>query len=207
MPLDSPTRFFNDIRNCWQPVADGRKVIPFCTPVNIRPDALVIGKNHSWFDPSPEREHQIAQAYANDLPQVNTFLEHHHTFATRLRKYTQAAGIEVTENWVGTNRCAVQTGPDGIGELQRSPSFLACQQAMDRILLDLIHWLEPKNILLFGTYAHVLLYPKAKRLADAAPKRFELRSCDSSKVIPLPHLTFRGSPSAIVDVLRVEFER
>lgn len=207
MQLDSPPRFFNDIRNCWQPVADGRKVIPFCTPVNTRPDALVIGKNHSWFDPSPERENQIAQAYANDLPQVNTFLEHDHTFATRLRKYTQAAGIEVTENWVGTNRCAVQTGPNGIGELQRSPSFLACQQAMDRILLDLIHWLEPKNILLFGTYAHMLLYPKAKRLADAHPMRFKLRSGASSKIIPLPHLSFRGSPAAIVDALRVEYEK
>lgn len=207
MPLDSPTCFFDDIRDCWLPVADGRKVIPFCTPVNIRPDALVIGKNHSWFDPSPEREQQIAEAYACALPQVNTFLEHEHTFATRLRKYTQAAGIEVTQNWVGTNRCAVQTGPDGIGQLQQHTSFQACQNAMDGILLELIQWLEPKNILLFGTYAQALLYPKAKRLADTAPMRFELRSGASSKVIPLPHLSFRGSPSAIVDVLRVEFER
>lgn len=207
MQSDTPSRFFDDIHACWRPVADGRKVIPFCTPVNRQPEALVIGKNHSWFDPSPEREHQIAEAYANALPQVNTFLQHDHTFAIRLRKYTQAAGIEVTENWVGTNRCAVQTGPDGIGELQRAPGFLACQLAMDRILLEFIHWLEPKNILLFGTYAHLLLYPKAKRLADATPKRLDLRSGASCKLLPLPHLSFRGSPAAIVDVLRVEYEK
>lgn len=207
MESDKARKFFDDIRACWQPVAGGRKVIPFCTPVIPQPTALVVGKNHSWFDPLPARECQIAEAYANALPQVNTFLVHEHTFATRLRKYALAAGNKVNENWVGTNRCAVQTGPDGIGELQGHADFVACQRVMDHILQELIQWLEPKNVLLFGTYAHGLLYPKAKRLADVAPMQLKLKSGATSKVIPLPHLSFRGSPSEIVDLLRSEFEK
>ena len=64
---------------------------------------------------------------------------------------------------MGTNRCAVQTGPDGIGELLSNPHYESCQAEMDKILKSIVEELKPTNVILVGKFAAELYYPNAEK--------------------------------------------
>jgi hypothetical protein len=180
--------FFDAIHAIWRPLADelsrstGRRyrVIPFCTRFVDQPTALVIGTNHSDFSPGdPTEAAKIADLYEAAIPADSTLLVHNHVFAKRLRQACTAAGIEVDENWMGTNRYAIQTGPDGPGELTSCSQFKACRQAMDHLLRTLVETIHPLNVLLVGKHAQGLYFSQ-----DGKPKALLPRSVN---LIPVPH--------------------
>lgn len=77
-------RYFQRIKEIWAPVAGHRLIIPFCTPVVLRPTALVIGTNHSVFAKDTHEAERIANEFASTVPVVNTYLEHNQN-GTNLR--------------------------------------------------------------------------------------------------------------------------
>lgn len=198
MDASGANRLFTAIRSCWAPLSECGRIIPFCTPLTFGTPAIVIGTNHTEFDKDPTIASEIANRFAGSLPTENTYMMHNHLFAVRLRKCTREARIDVTDQWVGTNRCAVQSTA-GIKVLKKESAFRDCQREMDELLLELIRLLQPVNVLLFGEHAHGLFYRRRSDLAS----RFVNEG--ATKVIALPHLSFRRSPSEIVDRLRAEF--
>lgn len=185
-------RYFNEIRQVWTPFAPRHRIIPFCTPVFPNPVAVVVGTNHSDFDPSNEEESRtIADKYASgDLAQ-NTFLRHNHKFAVGLRDWCSHVGIQIDESWIGTNRCAVQAGPDGIDNLKDSSHFANCQEKMDAILRRLLAELAPRNVILTGKYAAALFYPNATapgtKFVDLTPRDEMLVAGISTRLIAIEH--------------------
>lgn len=184
-------RYFDAIRDIWASFTPTHRIIPFCTPVFERPDAVVIGTNHSDFvDGGGELADRIADNLANGLPRESTFLVHNHKFARGLREVCHRAKIRIDENWVGTNRCPVQTGPGGLDEVKNDPRFLACQTKMDRILQDLLAQIVPRNIILVGKYAIPLYYPSAgtARIGSLNPHEITFPGADiQTRIIPIPH--------------------
>ncbi|MDZ4819153.1 MAG: hypothetical protein SGJ20_09295 [Planctomycetota bacterium] len=186
-----PQRWFDKIQETWAPFAQTRFVIPFCTPIFERPSAVVVGKNHSDFVKGGGKESDlIAAEFANGLPKINTFLDHNHKFASGLKTICKRASIEIDETWIGTNRCAVQTGPDGIIEIERNRHFFDCQDKMDGILCELFAEIVPRNVILTGEYAAALYYPDAGRtpISLLRPRDITFPNTDSTtRVIPIHH--------------------
>ena len=77
--------YFNKIKSIWEPLGMQNRIIPFCTPLKMNPNFLVIGLNHSDFDSNPSKASEIADAYSTKIPSVNTYIEHNHKFAKGLR--------------------------------------------------------------------------------------------------------------------------
>jgi len=186
------SRYFQEIREAWAPFALKYRIVPFCTPVFRHPSVVVIGTNHSDFDPSDiERSEAIADRYASGILEENTFLRHNHKFAIGLRDWCSHAGIAIDAGWIGTNRCAVQTGSGGIDELKDASHFDGCQSRMDDILRRLLADLAPKNIILTGKYAAALFYPsadnKGTKFVDLKPRDELFGSGFSTRLIPIEH--------------------
>ena len=77
MSTDDYQRFFDSIQAAWGPFADSHRIIPFCTPIVNRADAIVIGMNHSDFVPNGgDESDQIAERFSQSIPTENTFLDH-----------------------------------------------------------------------------------------------------------------------------------
>lgn len=165
-------RYFEEIKSIWQPFepAATKKrmyIIPFCTPIVMNPPALVIGRNHTDFAPgNPSEALKIARSFSTKLPEENTFISHRHRFAVGLLDMCNGAGIKVTPEWVGTNRCAVQwDAVDKAIEQIRAISpkdFDDCQTRMDYVLRRFVGEIRPRNIILVGKFARDLFYAKAK---------------------------------------------
>jgi hypothetical protein len=165
--------YFDEIKRIWRPFeaaarSKGTYIIPFCTPIVMNPPALVIGTNHSEFAPGEKNKKkslQIAKMYSRAVPTINTYTEHTHRFAVGLHRICDRAGIEVTEDWMGTNRCAVQweAGRNKVEEIKaiNTGAFNECQRQMDELLEDLIGTVRPRNVILAGKYACGLRYDHA----------------------------------------------
>ncbi len=133
------SKWCSRIREIWSPLADGRRIIPFCTPLRRFADALVVRINHSDFVAGGGQvSEDIADSYSVDDLSVNTFVAHDHKFAHGLRSVAERAGLRVTDTWMGTNRCAIQAGPEGIKELETTSGFIVAQIAMDGLLKEVI---------------------------------------------------------------------
>ncbi len=203
-------QYFQQIKQIWQPVAGTLRVIPFCTPVIGRPRALVIGTNHSDFVKGGGAEaDEIAIKFAARLPEVSTFLEHSHQFSLGLRRICLSAKVSIDDTWVGTNRCAVQTGPLGIATIRsENPGFAQCQSQMDDLLRRIVEEIKPYNVLLFGSYA-AKLFPECEgRLKDRkfAPVMLG-EGKTKSKVIALSHASYSPNWKYAVKRLREHFVR
>jgi hypothetical protein len=188
-------KFFKEINAVWGPASQGRRIIPFCTPVFSRPSALVIGKNHSDFARGNAKlAAAIADEFAARIPTENTLVKHSHLFAKGLRNACRAAGITVDETWMGTNRCAVQTDSHGITALKRQCNeFAECQCKMDDLLRRFVEVVRPVNLILAGNYAISLYYDPDRKCVIDDLACFELRhASEDIKVIPIHHPS-RGS--------------
>ena len=202
--------FFDKIQDIWKSIKSENRVIPFCTPIQINPDVLVIGKNHSNnFCPYNQSENnRIANSFAKKLPLENTFLKHQHPFAEGIKRVmkqlkTEFNNFDVTERWVGTNRCAIQTNSKGLGEIYHHPNFRICQHEMDLLLKNFIKIIKPKNVILSGKDACELFYIE-KRLVDMNCKKFQLdqKSKQTCNIIPLEHFSLNYNTQKILDRLR-----
>ena len=181
--------YFDEAKRIWSPFNIWR-IIPLCTPVCNRPPALVIGTNHSVFTVGVTLQNDgIGELLESRVPTINTYTDHDHTFARGLRESCLQAGINVGFDWVGSNRCSVQTGARGIGVLKNHPDFMECQGEMDTLLKALIDSICPKNVILAGSYAIDLYYPNRTENIESLECRF--LTSDSSgqkiKVIPILH--------------------
>ena len=133
---DSSQRYFDEIRTIWSPFAARHRIIPFCTAVFLNPTALVIGTNHSDFvDGGGSEADRIALEFASGVSTLrNTYLDDNHKFAVGLRRVCQGANVGIERTWIGTNRCVVQAGHEGLKELASNTFFKECRQKMDVVL-------------------------------------------------------------------------
>jgi hypothetical protein len=98
--------YFSRIKQIWHPFQNiaaqkGKFIIPFCTPLRMQPPALVIGTNHSDFDPrDPDEATNIARSYATKPAETNTYMEHRHNFAKQLRRMCKKANLPEPVDWV-----------------------------------------------------------------------------------------------------------
>lgn len=202
--LNSFEDYFNKIKSIWEPLGMPNKIIPFCTPLKINPNFLVIGLNHSNFDSNPKKAEQIGNAFSLNIPSVNTYIEHNHKFAKGLRaviarvnEHINTFDAKPNENWVGTNRIAIQTGPEGADAVMKTYGYEECQKEMDRTLKSLIAFMRPKNILLVGNDAcDGFYYPsnKEQKMENKKIKKVLINkdTREIANVIPLWHFS-RGS--------------
>ncbi|MDA8913051.1 hypothetical protein N9I66_09060 [Pseudomonadales bacterium] len=198
--FDAPSfeQYFNRITKIWMRLDTPQRTIPFCTPLRHDPKFLVIGTNHSNnFDPNDIVENdRIADAFSKELPtQEHTLLDHHHPFAQGLKKIAleiqnDYTDFRVTRDWIGTNRCAIQTDSSGLGGLKRLDQYQACERDMDNLLLEFISFCKPRNIILTGMHACGLFYTD-KKLKDMKPKKILLgeNSDETTNLIPIWHLS------------------
>jgi len=188
---DVGPRFFERIQAVWAEYSRRYRIIPFCTPVFQRPNALVIGTNHSDFvDGGGAIADQIADRLAAEVPDESTFLVHDHKFAKGLQEVCRRASIDLDATWMGTNRCPIQTGPDGIDEIVTTPGFSQCQVQMDRVLRELITEITPRNVILVGKYAIRLFYAGAAKATFRELKPRDVKvggDGQFTRLIPIPH--------------------
>ena len=149
------------------------RLISVCTPVLVRPSALVIGTNHSDFIcGGGEESTRIARRLSDgNSAQTNSLAQGSHRYARNLRKLSSLSGHPVSDDWVGTNRCPIQTGSSGILELKRTWWFRALQVAMDELLFQLIGEVRPANLILCGGYAAELVFGSGVRIRDLAQEK------------------------------------
>lgn len=199
-------RYFREIKEIWKPFVD-RRIIPFCTPMVVRPTVIVIGTNHAGFTRSGTPETcQIAEQFASAMPTINTYLEHDHHFANGLRSVCERADLRVDATWVGTNRCPIQTDSDGLGALPSHPRFEECQARMDDLLHSLIDDIEPKNVLLVGSYACDLFPPTGTPIKDRDWFDMETPSGQPFHVISVKHFSDARRWNDVVPVLKAGFQ-
>ena len=204
--LDSFEQFFDGIKNIWARLEQPNRIIPFCTPLMLNPTFLVIGTNHSNnFCPYNETENnRIADAYSSEIPKEHTFLEHQHPFATALRRIINGVreeikDFDINEEWLGTNRCAIQTDSDGIANLKRHMNYKDCEKEMDLLLKAFVRYIQPKNVLLTGEHACQLYYPKGPMQGMKSKKCFlSKESRDTFNLIPVKHLSMGYHKSEII---------
>ena len=168
--VDDGTEFhfyFDEIKRIWGRLrCTEKRIIPFCTPVIARPKMLVIGTNQSdRFHPQLFGENKrIADAIAREIQtEMHSYLHHIHPFAKGLAKL--ASNVQrhhprfaITPQWVGTNRCAVETKTNGFEVLKKIKGYDACEREMDSLLQEFICVLQPEAVLLVGDYACGLYY-------------------------------------------------
>ena len=195
--------YFNKIKSIWEPLGMQNRIIPFCTPLKMNPNFLVIGLNHSDFDSNPSKAAEIADAYSTKMPSVNTYIEHNHKFAKGLRavigrvnEHINTFDAKPNENWVGTNRIAIQTGSEKADAVMRIYGYEKCQKEMDKTLKSLIAFMKPKNILLVGNETcDGFYYPLKKENMENKKIKKVLINKDTrelANVIPLWHFS-RGT--------------
>ena len=146
---------FKKLVDIWKPIAGGRLIIPFCTPIIERPDVLVIGQNHASFTGNnadlPNND-PIGLEMSEGIPKVNTFIEHNHKFASEVGKFANELSTHVSSKWCGTNACAIQAeGTDFGKNIYSNPLYDEIRKDSAKILRALIReHIQPKNIFLFG---------------------------------------------------------
>ncbi len=158
------------------------------------PSVLIIGQNHAMnFDLEDEDESdRIIKHFSEQIPNENTFKEHNQKFANELKKTIDEVEKEfpkfkLTYNWLGTNRCAIQANKDNfIEKIKKHKNFKLCQEEMDELLLCLIKFIKPQNIILTGKYACELFYTE-KKLSEMKPKKEENFP---TNLIPLMHFSY-----------------
>ena len=190
--------FFHKICSIWGELKHPNRIIPFCTPLIMHPKFLVIGTNHSDnFDPHDESENnRIADDFSKSIPKKeNTFVDHNSPFARGLRSIETEIQksypeFEVTRDWVGTNRCAIQTDRSGLKSVTDYDKYEDCQEKMDILLRHFISFCKPRNVILTGLTACKLYYSE-RTLADMKCKRVPLSkdSDATSNLIPIWHLS------------------
>lgn len=203
-------RYFDEIKEAWAPFASTHRVIPFCTPVIERPIALVIGVNHSNFAIGAAESDGIADAFAQSLPTEVSYSTGSFQFADGLRAVCREANIEINDQWVGTNRCAVQTIEGGTESLEKRAEFAGCQQSMDAVLKRLVFEIIPSNVLLVSYYASALFYQKAKEEAGfetIPPKLIKTPQGHPVQLIPLPLFSYPNHRKVGIKRLKESFVR
>ena len=129
--FNSFEEYFNEIKSIWSKLENPNRIIPFCTPLLHNPKFLIIGTNHSNnFDPhNADENNRIADSFSRTLPSENTFLRHKHPFAEGLKRVINSINqeyrdLKITEEWLGTNRCAIQTNSAGLGpDIENHPKY------------------------------------------------------------------------------------
>ena len=177
--LNSFEDYFDEIQKIWGRMNGEGRIIPFCTPLIFNPKFLVIGTNHADnFDPNNETENnRIADSFANALPQEHTFLEHNHPFAGALRNVIfevqqKYPDFKLSEEWIGTNRCAIQqTDSGGLDSIRKHGQFKSCQVEMDQLLKKFIAFVKPKNVILTGRFACEVIYPEKQNISDMKSRK------------------------------------
>jgi hypothetical protein len=208
--MDKPraSRYFKAIKGIWEPISHGRLIIPFCTPIFLRPTALVIGTNHTDFAPDkPKESAAIARALSLRLPTVNSLVEHFHLFAKELRRICTQARIKVDCNWMATNRYAVQTDSDGLKLLKKHKDFPKCQDRMDDLLREFVDNVRPVNLILAGRDAISLYYNKGQgNIRELKCIRLR-RGSVNINVIPIfhPSASFGDDRATIAPMLSKSF--
>ncbi len=198
-PFNTFDEYFNEIKKIWSKLENPNRIIPFCTPLKQKPKFLIIGNNHSNnFDPrNKEENNRIANSFSNAIStQDHTFLDHNHPFAKGLRGLvsdisTTYKNFKITREWIGTNRCAIQTNSGGLGdEIKKHDKYIECQKEMDSLLKDFIKFCKPKNIILTGKSACELYY-STKNLKDMECKKILLGkdTDETTNLIPIWHLS------------------
>ena len=200
-------KYFEDIKKIWSKLNNPNRIIPFCTPLIMRPDFLIIGKNHSDnFDPHNEnKNNQIADAFSKEIAKENTFLEHSHPFAKGVERVVRSINHNyenflITEKWIGTNRCAIQTNSGGLGtQITHHKNYEECQKEMDKLLKRFINFIKPKNVILTGLYACHLYFPR-KKLEDMSSKKVLLGkdSNETFNLIPVEHFSMNYNTQKII---------
>ena len=190
--------FFDEICAIWGALQHPNRIIPFCTPLIMHPKFLVIGTNHSDnFDPHVESENKrIADDFSKTIPkEEHTFIDHNHPFAQGLRSIETEIQksypkFKVTRDWVGTNRCAIQTDSSGLKSVTEYDKYEDCQEKMDVLLREFISFCKPKNVILTGLHACKLYYSE-RTLADMKCKRILLSNDPDaiSNLIPIWHVS------------------
>ena len=181
-------KYFDEIKNIWEELELENRIIPFCTPLKLNPKFLVIGLNHSAFSRNVEEANQIAKEFSENIPKVNTYVEHHHSFAKGLRAVIEKVHNKFndldkkpSDEWVGTNRIAIQTGSEGADYVMNQDKYQQCQKKMDKVLLSLISYIKPRNIILAGNDAcDGFYYPSSK---EPGSKKQPMQKKELKKVI------------------------
>jgi len=178
----------NEGYRSWAKTAQYKgRLIPLCTPIPSSVDVLVIGINHAEFDDRDQREaERIAQAFSRAVPRENTYLEHDHRFARRLREVTLRSGLEISEEWAGTNRYPIQGDWTEIGKLLRRESL---ESEMDLLILELIRAINPKYVITCGEIPTKIFYGEWLGLGHMKPK---VLAGTRTTIVPIWHPS-RGS--------------
>jgi hypothetical protein len=191
--------YFYEIKKIWQKLNHKNYIIPFCTPMKLNPKFLVIGMNHSKFSNVDSQNENISKTFSLEIPKINTFIEHNHTFADGLKKTINNLNIklnnfdrEINDDWIGTNRCAIQTDSSGLDSLKAHPMFHKCQNEMDKVLKSLIRYMKPKNIILAGNYASNLYYASDLKMKNLISKKIIINkiSKETTNLIPIWHFSY-----------------
>ena len=171
------------------------------------PKFLVIGINHADFSTQRNIAEDIAFRFSKNLPDINTFVSHKHKFANGLKKVIQKVNEcyetfddSPNEDWVGTNRIAVQTGKRDIlshyEQLENLNEFDECKEEMDELLISLISFMNPKNILCAGkkSCAGIFDYDDKAEVKDMKHKKFLINKEKNQtiNIIPVQHFS-RGT--------------
>jgi hypothetical protein len=190
-------RVFDEIHGIWAGFSKDL-IIPFCTPVVQRPDVLVIGKNHACFSSvqceQPWYENDlIAIEMSRSIPRVNTYLEHDHRFAVKVRSLAEKIGMPVSDSWVGTNRCPIQMDAKELDSISKASDFKERQCKTDRILkMFITNHMRPKNIWLSGEFASSLFYDIGKRRIGDLPVKTPVKNNIRTHIFPLWHFSWNS---------------
>ena len=194
--------YFNEIINIWSQLNLNNRIIPFCTPMKLNAKFFVIGLNHSTFSNNCNEANKIANDFSKSIPKINTYVNHNHKFAKGLRQVLVRVHNEFKdfdsfpdEQWLGTNRIAIQTDSKGAEPIINHKHYDRCQQKMDALLKSLIYFSKPKNVLLVGKdAAEIFGYNKKLSLNEMKFSKFQV--CAERKktvnIIPIHHFS-RGS--------------
>ncbi len=185
--------YFDEMKSIWGEMSEGRRIIPFCTPVIRNPKFLVISTNHSehFAYKDPARSDEISDAFAMKIPtDCNSYIHHDHGFARGLQNLAGSAQakypeFKISQEWVGTNRCAIQTPDGGLDYLSGNPRFLDCQKRMDKLLKKFIADIKPKNVILSGLHASKLYYLGDLQHMHCKKVLFGKGSSETFNLIPL----------------------
>ena len=213
--FNSFEEYFDEIKRIWSKLDNPNRIIPFCTPLLHNPKFLIIGKNHSNnFDPyNEDNNNRIADSFSRTLATENTFLNHKHPFAVGLKRVVNSinqeySDLKITKEWLGTNRCAIQTNSAGLGsEIEDHPKYKRSQEEMDKLLKTFISFIKPKNVILTGLYACELYYP-GKKLKDMECKKvlFKKSSSETFNLIPVEHFSLNYNTQKIINRIKSAIE-
>jgi len=134
------------------------------TPVRFRPKLMMIGNNPSWFDKdNGDIGHGIVQELMKSPPKENSYIEHNHTYASRMKLiFTRLGRMDLLRNCVGMNRWWLQTGSENthfnkpcneISFNLKESLYEYCESRTTKI----IRLIEPEVTLLIGAKAKKLM--------------------------------------------------